>query len=201
MCVNFQTSLMAFVLGEITGLILIFDQDDTKTNYEKIFIGLFVMFYTMIQFFELKIYLNKENNQIYKNLLSLNLGFQGLVFFLIASFIYKINYIYLIICLLVSFIIMLNVFQNGTKISLTQNNCLRWDFLTYESDMNMSLGIMYFTMFLWIFVESNSKYLKYVGFILLGTFIFSYYVLSGKENSPGLWCLSSAISAPLFLLL
>lgn len=194
---------MAFVLGEITGLILIFDQDVNNTNYEKIFIGLFVMFYTMIQFFELKIYLNKENknNQIYKKLLLLNLGFQGLVFFLLASFIYKINSIYIIICLLVSFIIMLSVYnENEIDISFTENNCLKWDFLTTQPYVNISLGFMYFTMFLWLFIESNSTYIKYIGFILLGTFIFSYFVLSGKENNPGLWCLSSAISAPLFLL-
>ena len=53
MCVNYQTSLAAFIFGEITGLILIFDQDKSSTNYDKIFIGLFVMFYSLIQFFEL----------------------------------------------------------------------------------------------------------------------------------------------------
>lgn len=201
MCVNYQTSLMALVIGEITGLILIFDQDKTSTNYEKIFIGLFVMFYTLIQFFELNIYLtngDNENNQIYKKMLALNLGFQGLVFFILASFIYKINPIYLIICGLVSFIIMLNVLQNDVNINLTETNCLRWDFLS-KPEMNISLGLMYFVMFIWMFFDTNSEYLKYVGFVLLGTLIFSYFILSGRANSPGLWCLSSAIAAPLFL--
>lgn len=202
MCVNYQTSLAAFVFGEITGLILIFDQDKLSTNYDKIFIGLFVMFYSLIQFFELMLYLNKsnDNNQIYKKMLALNLGFQGLVFFLLASYIYKVNSIYLIICGLVSFIVMLSVFENDIGISFTESNCLKWDFLIDSSNIKISLGLMYFLIFLWMFVEVNSEYIKYIGFVLLGTFLFSYFVLSGKSNSPGLWCLSSAIAAPLFLL-
>jgi hypothetical protein len=202
MCVNYQTSIAAFVIGEITGLILIFDQDKSSTNYDKIFIGLFVMFYSLIQFFELMLYLNKsnDNNQIYKKMLALNLGFQGLVFFLLASYIYKVNSIYLIICGMVSFLIMLSVFQNDIGISFTESNCLRWDFLSNLPNINISLSLMYFIIFLWVFTESNSEYIKYIGFVLLGTFIFSYYILSGKANSPGLWCLSSAIAAPLFLL-
>lgn len=202
MCVNYQTSLAAFVIGEITGLILIFDQDKSSTNYDKILIGLFVMFYSLIQFLELMLYLNNsnENNQIYKKMLVLNLGFQGLVFFLLASYIYKVNSIYLIICGLVSFLIILSVFENDIGISFTESNCLKWDFLIDSSNIRISLGLMYFIIFLWIFVEANSDYIKYIGFVLLGTFIFSYYILSGKANSPGLWCLSSAIAAPIFLL-
>ena len=200
MCINYQTSLAAFIFGEITGLILIFDQDENSTDYEKIFIGLFVMFYTLIQFFELMIYLNKSNNQIYKKLLVLNLGFQGLIFFILGSFIYKVNLIYIIVCGLVSFIIILSVFNNDVEIDLTESKCLKWNFLSSEPNINLSLGLMYFVMFLWIFIEPTSNYIKYIGFILLGTFIFSYFVLNGRANSPGMWCLSSAISAPLFLL-
>ena len=133
-------------------------------------------------------------------MLLLNLGFQGLVFFLLASYIYKINSIYLIICGLVSFLIMLSVFQNDIEIIFTETNCLKWNFLTDLPNVNISISLMYAIIFLWIFTESNSEYIKYVGFILLGTFLFSYFILSGKANSPGLWCLSSAIAAPLFLL-
>ncbi len=160
------------------------------------------MFYTLIQFFELTLYLSKDNsnNQTYKKMLALNLGFQGLFFFIVASFLFKINSIYLIICALISFIIMLSVFENNIDISFTESNCLKWNFLDSKSNISVSLGLMYFMIFLWVFAESNSNYIKYVGLILLGTFIFSYFVLSGKANSPGLWCLSSAIAAPLFLL-
>ncbi len=200
MCINYQTSLGALMIGEVTGLILILDQDQINTNYDKIFIGLFVMFYSLIQFFELMIYINPvTKNQIYKKMLVLNLGFQGLLFFLIASYIYKINSIYLVMCGLVSFIIMLNVFENNIDINFTNTQCLKWDFLS-SSNINVSLGIMYFAMFLWIFTESNSYYIKYIGVILLSTFLFSYFLQYDKTNSPGIWCLSSAIAAPLFLL-
>lgn len=104
------------------------------------------MFYSLIQFFELTLYLDKSNtsNQIYKKMLVLNLGFQRLIFFLLASYFYKVNQIYLIICGLVSFLIMLSVFQNYIDISFTETNCLKWNFLSTSYDIRNSLGFMYF---------------------------------------------------------
>jgi hypothetical protein len=185
---------------------LIFDQDkSSNTDYEKIFIGLFVMFYSLIQFFELMMYLDKSNSidQIYKKLLILNLGFQGLFFFIMMSLIYKVNSIYLVICGLVSFITILNVFiedENVLDINFSESKCLKWNFISLAPGVNTSFGLMYFSIFLWIFIGPNSNYMKYVGFVLLGTLVFSYFILSNKVNSPSFWCLSSAIAAPLFLL-
>lgn len=84
------------------------------------------MFYTLIQKIELELYMNKEdtNNQIYKKMLALNLGFQGLFFFIVASYFLKINSIYLVVCGLVSFVVMLSVFENDINISFTESNCL-----------------------------------------------------------------------------
>ena len=95
---------------------------------------------------------------------------------------------------------MLTVFENNIDITFTESKCLKWNFLESNSNISIGLSLMYFAMFLWIFTQSDSNYIKYVGFVLLGTFIFSYFVLSGKANSPSIWCLSSAIAAPLFLL-
>jgi hypothetical protein len=115
------------------------------------------------------------------------------------SFLYKLNIIYLIICGLVSFIIILEIFTNPTDITLNENSGLKWNFMT-NKNISINLGIMYFTIFFWIFTQSISNFIKYIGVILLSTFIFSYYLQSIKINSPSIWCMSSAIVAPLFLL-
>jgi hypothetical protein len=192
MCINYQTSLAAFIIGETTGLYLLFSK-----NKEKRCVGLFIIFYSLIQLFELLLYVNKTNNQIYKKMLVLNLGFQGLVFFILLSQIYKVNSIYLIASCLISFIVMLSVF-NEIDITFTEANCLKWNFL--NSIIGLCLAIMYFIMFLWIAINPTSNYIKYVGLLLFLTFIFSYFILYDMPNKPGIWCLSSAITAPLFLL-
>ena len=50
MCVNLQTSIVAFIIGEICGFIL------ATENNEKRAIGIFVMFYSFVQLFEALIY-------------------------------------------------------------------------------------------------------------------------------------------------
>ena len=208
MCINYETSLASFLIGELSGLALILfncSETDTKSiDYEKIFIGLFVMFYTMIQFFELRIYQTNNSDMIAKKLLLLNLGFQGLLFFVLMSLLYKINGIYIWICGLVSFIIVIETIFgfDSQNIELTKFKCLKWNFMKNDK-ISLSLGLMYLTMFFWIFVEPNSNFIKYIGFVLLFTLVLSYFIFNNiytNVNSPSIWCLSSAIAAPLFIL-
>lgn len=208
MCINYETSLASFLIGELSGLALILfncSETDTKSiDYEKIFIGLFVMFYTMIQFFELRIYQTNNSDMIAKKLLLLNLGFQGLLFFVLMSLLYKINGIYIWICGLVSFIIVIETIFgfDSQDIELSESKCLKWNFMKNDK-ISLSLGLMYLTMFFWIFVEPNSNFIKYIGFVLLFTLVLSYFIFNNiytNVNSPSIWCLSSAIAAPLFIL-
>jgi hypothetical protein len=208
MCVNYETSLISFIIGEMSGLSLIllsyFDSETESIEYEKMFIGLFIMFYTLIQFCELKIYQTNNSDIISQKLLILNLEFQGLLFFILMSLIYKIHGIYIMICGLVSVIIILEVIfdSNLQDIELSIDHCLKWNFMK-NNKISLSLAAMYLTMFFWVFVEPNSYFIKYVGFILLFTLIFSYIIFNNiiiNINSPSIWCLSSAIAAPLFIL-
>jgi len=207
MCINYETSLISLIIGEMSGLTLILlsylDSNAELIEYEKLLIGLFVMFYTIVQFCELKIYQTANSDIFAQKLLILNLGFQGLVFFILMSFIYKIHGIYIMICGLVSFIIILEVLfeYNSLDIELTSNKCLKWNFLA-NNKISFSLGVMFATIFFWIFFEPNSDFIKYIGFIVLFTFIFSYFILNNlvpNVNSPSIWCLSSAVAAPLFV--
>ena len=51
MCINAETSLASFAIGEIAGLLLL----ASKNNDKKV-IGLFIMFYSLVQLFEYNIY-------------------------------------------------------------------------------------------------------------------------------------------------
>jgi hypothetical protein len=205
MCINFETSFVSLVIGEFVGLFLILENKNNSNNYEKICIGLFVMFYSLIQFFELMLYKNKCNNSIvYKNLLILNLSFQGLLFFVLMSLIMKINKIFIILCCLTLFLIIYQLITNFTDENLIScnSNCLglNWNFMS-NNNISINLGIMYFIIFFWIFTENSSKFILNVGLILFGTLIFSFFIQNSFNNSPSIWCMSSAIASPLFLLL
>ncbi len=205
MCINFETSLVSLAIGEFVGLFLIFENKNTSDNYEKICIGLFVMFYSLVQFYELMIYKNNCNNSIiYKNLLILNLAFQGLVFFILMSFVIKVNKIFLILCCLTLFLIIYQILINTfdeNKIECNNDGLgLKWNFML-DKNISINLGIMYFIMFFWIFTENSNKFIMNVGSILFGTLLLSYFVQKSSDNPPSIWCMSSAIASPLFLLL
>lgn len=140
MCINLETSILAFGIGELSGLIL------TSRSPERKAIGLFIMFYTLVQFFEANIYLHGTSSpEIYSKLLLINLGFQGLVFFYLMSQIIVINPVYLFICGVISFFILIEAIKSNFS-KATVSGCIKWNFL--DSDYNVILlGVMYIIMF------------------------------------------------------
>ena len=63
MCINLETSLFSFLIGESAGLTLAM-----SNSLEKRLIGLFIMFYSFIQIFEANIYF-KSNQELNSRLL------------------------------------------------------------------------------------------------------------------------------------
>lgn len=200
MCINYQTSLVAFLIGELSGILLVFCND--SHSFESVLIGLFVMFYSLIQFFEMLIHKKKNSNSdsLYKKLLLINLGFQGLVFFILMRFSYSINPIYIIICIIISLYILYWSLTNDVEIEFNTTKCLEWKFMSEDNISNI-LGLMYLIMFFWIFTEVPNGFIKSSGYILLTTCIMSYFLTNTMINSPSIWCMSSAIIAPVLLLL
>ena len=198
MCINFQTSIIAFLLGEFAGLFLV-------TEFkEKRLIGLFVMFYSIVQFLEASIYYyEKSAEKILSQLLLINLGFQGLVFFILMNELFEVPNFYLFTCCIISIFIICKAFSDDfVKASL--DNCLTWNFIDKETGILLSL--MYIMMFIWFFSKGDAKlniennFINNTGLVLFFTFVISYFILKNK-NSPSIWCLSSAISAPFLILL
>ena len=144
MCINYQTSIIAFIIGELAGLGLI-----NTDNQAKKALGIFVIFYTFVQFFE--IFIHKFGNNatdIYSRLLLLDLGLQGLIFFLCMSKIYAIKYIYITLTALIALYILFRSTQNTFKKATIDNDCnkcLRWNFI--DNNLFIALFTMYTIMF------------------------------------------------------
>jgi hypothetical protein len=199
MCVNLETSILAFGIGQASGLYLA-----NSTNLEKKMIGLFVMFYSLVQLFEGLIYFNGYNStntsDWYSRLIMINLGFQGLVFFILMSQVQNINSTYILITGLISFFILGFSLSDDFQKADISKGCMKWNFLSQNDFILTILCIMYILIFFWFFTESKSDYISECGAVLGITFLLSKYFIN-STNYPSIWCLSSAISAPIFTIL
>ena len=148
-------------------------------------------------------YLGLDSSSIYSRLILINLGLQGLVFFILMNQIFIINNFYLISCAIISiYTIYQALSTNFKKVEISK--CLTWNFM----DKNYySLFLMYAIMFIWLFSKKTPRFKNIsIDFInnsrniFVCTLIISYFLLNYK-NSPSIWCLSSAIVAPLFLII
>lgn len=194
MCINAETSLASFAIGEIAGLLLL----ASKNNDKKV-IGLFIMFYSLVQLFEYNIYIN-NNIELNSKLLLLNLGAQGIFLFGLLNQIAHVKSIYFIITGIVFAIILYDIFRTKIK-NVKVDPCIKWDFMTNK--ISNLLRIMFITMFFWWFCDKESKNLVFSNkakYFYLVTFIFSY-LIGDFEKKPSYWCMSSAILAPIMLFL
>jgi hypothetical protein len=192
MCINAETSLLSFLIGEMSGLVLL-----TK-DVEHQMIGLFVMFYSLVQFFEFNIY-NGNKVEMNSRLLLLNLGFQGLVFFILINQICEINKFYIFISVIIVFLILMEAFSDNFN-SVSIETCAKWNFM--NNHLSSILTIMYGMMFYWFYISNscNLDFINKTGYFFSGTLVLSF-IISQQPNNPSFWCLSSALLAPLLLLL
>jgi hypothetical protein len=193
MCINLETSIIAFCIGMISGIKL-----TNNSNKEIQLIGKFIMFYTMVQLFEAMIYYN--NTKLPSMLLLLNLGFQGLFLILLLNDMIPLNKIYIMITMAVALFICYKTFHPEFK-KATTTDCMKWNF--NDTETGNALTIMYVIMFL--AVIENHKMLDKInkfGILLFITFAISYSMngIYCQANKPSIWCLSSAIAAPIMLI-
>jgi hypothetical protein len=198
MCVNAETSLLSLIIGEMSGLLMYMNNDIDKNMF-----GLFVMFYTLVQYFEFNMYKYK-NIDLNSRLLLVNLGSQGFIFFILMSKLYDVNVMYLIISGFIMIYIISQSLDNNFKKAnmyacknIIKDKCNKWEFLTDKT--SSLLGLMYGIMFMWYFTDKRNKFINKTGQYFALTAIVSYLFLKSK-NSPSYWCMSSAVLAPIFLI-
>ena len=196
MCFNLKSSIISFSIGTLTGLYLFI----TKENELKT-IGLFIVIVTLIQLVEALIYYYENKNyRAFTKILSILLSLQG-IGLMMANNIFnqtKTSLIWVIFFLFISLnVIILSLaksFKNPDKFT-----CMNWDFIGLNKVLSKFLAIMYISLFIWMFTRDSPIYRKY-GLLLLLTFIYSYTIQT-KDNSPSVWCLTSAIASPIVFFL
>jgi hypothetical protein len=191
MCVDETTSLISFLVGEISGILLL------GMGEEKQLLGFFVMFYTMVQYHEYNMY-RRRNYHINTNLLLLNLSMQGLVFFLLVNRLCDLNslYIYISIFIIVLVVLMMCEDDVSNEMDSGPSTCLTWNFITPR--ISVLLTIMYLVIFYWIFTQTKSSLFTNAGYLFITIAMVSYIF---HPNGPSAWCMSSALASPVFLLL
>jgi len=195
MCINAETSLISFIIGELCGLLLL-----TKSK-EKQMIGLFIMFYTFVQLFEYNIYTD-NNPELNSRLLLLNLGCQGILFFILMNQICDINYLFMILTIITLLFILIKV-VNSDFSSASVNTCIKWNFM--DEQISGALTIMYGLLFFWFYTNKHcdiqyDDFINNAGYFFTGTALLSF-IISNRPNTPSFWCMSSALLAPIMLLL
>jgi uncharacterized membrane protein len=203
MCINLQTSITAFLIGEISGFLL------TRVSEDRKPLGYFVMFFSLVQLCEAVIYYNYsyELSNFFHSLLLINLGFQGLVFFILMNKIFIIPNIYFILTIIVAFFsIYIALISHYDKDIHKKNKCFKW---IYSSKYTKYIIVfMYLLIFYWIFnkkigkrknIEISYDFYYKASIIFIGTFIIS--VLLSNKCYPSFWCLISALASPLLLII
>ena len=101
MCINLETSLVSFIIGEYYGWKLF----NSKIKEYKI-LGVFIMFFTLIQLIEACIYFfDSKWYKILNKILVIFLGLQGFVIFYTHQKILNQNHFLYMVSLLISIII------------------------------------------------------------------------------------------------
>lgn len=198
MCVNLKTSIIAYLIGTISSLLLIQNNNKEKKN-----IGYYILFFTCVQLFEALIYYN--NKTIYSRLLLINLGFQGLVYALSLNNCIPINRNYIYIFIMISLYISYRALQSNFQ-KATTDGAMKWVFFL-DNNISSVIGFMYVLMFALTFHYNNQfNYINKFSILVFLTFIISYNIdkinpFICNINKASIWCLSSAIISPIILLL
>ena len=193
MCISFEASMVAYTVGVVSGALLFFQNKPVF----KVF-GLFIIFYSHIQLLEGLIY--KNNIILWSKLLLVNLSLQGFLFFGLLKYYNLENSLFtntnINILLGVTFLIALyginkSIFLKETEKPSVCNSGIYWPF------EQKFLALMYLLIFSNLLITKNN-FIFYVGIFFLITYVLSKIIstMNVFENTPGLWCWFSAITAP-----
>lgn len=189
MCISFEASIAAYTIGVVSGALLFFQ----NKSVFKVF-GLFIIFYSHVQLFEGLMY--KNNNILWSKLLIANLSLQGVLLFGLLKYYNIANSLFINILLGATFLLALygiskSILLKETEKTTVCKSGIYWPF------NQIFLGVMYLLMFSFLLFTKNN-FIFYVGLFFLITYVLSKIVstMNVFENTPGLWCWFSAITAP-----
>ena len=179
-CVNLETSIVSFLTGEYFGWNMY--QSNIK---EYQILGIFIMFFTLIQLIEACIYFfDPKWYKFLNKLLIISLGLQGLVLFYAHQKILYQQHFLIFLTLIISIITTCNTIND--KYIVKESKCLDWNFFQNNKKISDLIFWMYITVL--ILLSSNKKYIIYINYLLFIYFISKY--INVNKNTPSMWCLS-----------
>lgn len=188
MCINLETSIISFILGEYFGFLLY-----KSNNPKKKVVGIFSMWISLVQLIEaLMYYFEDENYNNLNKILALCLGLQGFVLYFFHTKYFYDKKLFFYLTLIISLLILTQITKSDFNYK-RKNKCLNWKFLDNEI-ISRSLFFMYLSI-LFLF-NHNKLYREYRTFLII-TYLFSFLIRPIK-NRPSMWCLTSALVTPLF---
>lgn len=189
MCISFEASIAAYTIGVVSGALLFFQN---KPEFKVV--GLFIIFYSHIQLFEGLMY--KNNNILWSKLLLINLSLQGFVLLSLFKYYNLVDNLFINLGIGVTFLVALygiskSILLNESEKSTVCKSGIYWPFI------QNFLGVMYLLIFICLLFSKNN-FIFYVGLFFLITLILAKIVstMNVFDNTPGLWCWFSAITAP-----
>lgn len=189
MCISFEASIAAYTIGVVSGVLLFFQ----KKPIFKVS-GLFIIFYSHVQLLEGLIY--KNNNILWSKLLLANISLQGLVLLSLFKYYNLVDNLFINLAIGVTFLVALygiikSIFLKESEKSTVCKSGILWPF-----GQKFSIP-MYAIMFMFMLFIKN-KAIPYIGLFFLITLILAKIVstMNVFDNTPGLWCWFSAITAP-----
>lgn len=188
MCINLETSIISFIIGELYGFKI---YKSNKKEYKVL--GIFIMWYSLVQFIEACIYyFGTKWYKIFNKTLVICLGLQGLVIFYTHQKIFNQSHILFFVTLLIS--IILTYKSINDELVIKNSKCVDWNFFEHNRYISVLLFWMYISIL--ILLSINNKYKIFRNYLLF-TYFISNFIISNK-NTPSMWCLTSAIITPIY---
>jgi hypothetical protein len=202
MCYNIQASITSFIVGFISSIILF--------HYDAI-LSIFFMFVFLMQLYDFIFWSNQKKNNInfFFTKLAMITNYSqpillGLLLFLNKRFERKYynNILFIFILYIISTIVYIIYSWNNINYTLVSKKSYpslywQWTYLKYKE--------IYFTFYMFMTILLSyfgfPKPLNYILiFIILLSFIISYYFYKGKSAVGRFWCYYSAYLPLLFIL-
>jgi hypothetical protein len=213
MCFNPTASLIAFSIGFISFIILL---------YLKIYTAAIIVFdlfiIQLLEYYAHTSIINKDKsmNEISSKLIYIFVFSQPLIFYL-SSLISKVNFVYKnannYLFLLPIYIILLIIFYfylNSKKLFKTtylNDSCksicrLSWDFFSYNIIFSTIIGILYFAIMVIFWKKSTLKY--YGEILILIAFVYTVFLTRQLKSIfsifGSIWCFLSVTYGPLVIM-
>jgi hypothetical protein len=200
MCYSKNSSLVSFIIGILSSILLIF-YGNKKYVKENLIVGLFLIFVSFMQFFDYFIWLDINNkkglNYISTLIAPLFNHSQPSMLYILSETIYKKNNIYYLLLNLIYFIYVIIKYiqfisNNNNLITSKKYGHLYWK---WKNNFNY-----YFYFFIFIFNIFTYIPLFYgIMFFLLGLFTLIISIKYFRKNIGELWCYLIAFT-PLIIL-